>query len=113
MFFWTLQITIMSVIFILLVHHLFLFFKTTLTVPKIKDMVNAPNHKYEQIYNTIASSSKPDFLAPIEDTLSPKASSTKESMKESMKDELKHFLKQSGNKGIVSSNEVSSSYTNF
>lgn len=55
---WTLQITIISIIFIFLVHHLINFFKSTLTVPKIKDLVNSPNKKYEQIYNTISNSNK-------------------------------------------------------
>jgi hypothetical protein len=56
MLLWTLQITIISVILIFLVHHLISFFKTTLTTPKIKDLVNSPAQKYEDIYNTISSS---------------------------------------------------------
>jgi hypothetical protein len=43
---WTIQITIISLIFILLLHHLFQFFKNTLTVPKVKDLVNSPHKKY-------------------------------------------------------------------
>jgi hypothetical protein len=31
-----------------------MFFKTTLTVPKIKDLVNSPNQKYQNIYDTIS-----------------------------------------------------------
>ena len=34
-----------------------MFFKTTLTVPKIKDLVNSPNQKYQNIYDTISNSS--------------------------------------------------------
>ena len=34
-------------------HHLILFFKTTLTVPKIKDLVNSSNQKYQNIYDTL------------------------------------------------------------
>ena len=37
---WILQITIISIVLIFLVHYLFNFFKSTLTVPKIKDLVN-------------------------------------------------------------------------
>jgi hypothetical protein len=39
---WVIQITIISFVLIFLVHHLINFFKSTLTVPKIKDLVNAP-----------------------------------------------------------------------
>ena len=34
-----------------------MFFKTTLTVPKIKDLVNSPNQKYQNIYDTISNNS--------------------------------------------------------
>lgn len=51
---WIIQITIISIILIFLVHHLIHFFKTVLTVPKIKDLVNSPNQKYKNIYETIS-----------------------------------------------------------
>jgi len=82
MLFWTLQITVISIILIFLVHHLILFFKSTLTVPKVKDLVNAPVQKYESIYNTISSSSN---------TTNPITQPTHDI--QSMKDELKNFLK--------------------
>jgi hypothetical protein len=87
MLFWTLQITIISIILIFLVHHLILFFKTTLTVPKVKDLVNAPAQKYENIYNTISSRDYTDSLLPTIPlpTAIPEA--------KSMKEELKNFLK--------------------
>jgi hypothetical protein len=50
---WIIQITIISIILIFLVHHLINFFKSTLTVPKIKDLVNTPTKKYENIYSII------------------------------------------------------------
>jgi hypothetical protein len=79
---WTIQITIISLIFIILLHHLFQFFKNTLTVPKIKDLVNAPNKKYQNIINHIEYKNhlrEPNIL-PSES-------------KENMKNELKNFLK--------------------
>ena len=54
---WIIQITIVSIILIFLVHHLINFFKSTLTIPKIKDLVNSPNQKYENMYNIIKSGS--------------------------------------------------------
>jgi hypothetical protein len=53
---WILQISIISIIFIFLVHHLLCFFKTTLTVPKMKDLVNSPVKKYQDIFDTISNS---------------------------------------------------------
>jgi cell shape-determining protein MreC len=57
MLYWTIQFTIISVILIFLVHHLIHFFKSTLTVPKIKDLVNTPTQKYENMYNIIKQNS--------------------------------------------------------
>ena len=51
---WILQITIISIVLIFLVHYLFNFFKSTLTVPKIKDLVNSPTQKYENMFNIIS-----------------------------------------------------------
>lgn len=87
---WVIQITIISIIIIILVHHLINFFKSTLTVPKIKDLVNTPSQKYENIYNIINSntSSKSDNDYTLIDLL-PK----KEPEDNSMKNELKNFLK--------------------
>jgi len=50
---WIIQITIISIILIFLVHHLINFFKSVLTVPKIKDLENTPNEKYKNIYDNI------------------------------------------------------------
>jgi hypothetical protein len=53
MLFWTIQVTIISIILIFLVHHLLVFFKTNLTTPKVKDLVNAPTQKYDAIFNAM------------------------------------------------------------
>jgi hypothetical protein len=110
MLIWTLQTTTISIIMIFLVHHLIIFFKTTLTVPKIKDLVNAPTKKYENIYNTIGLSKniKLSELIGTDDKKSYEGTTNindidiktefesyiplKPDLK-SMKDELKNFLK--------------------
>lgn len=48
-----LQITFASVIFIFITHYLINFFKDNLTVPKVKDLVNAPSRRYETMYDII------------------------------------------------------------
>jgi hypothetical protein len=81
---WIIQITIVSIILIFLVHHLINFFKSTLTVPKIKDLVNTPNKKYENMYNIINTSNNEEYNFV---DLIPKK-------EETMKNELKNFLKK-------------------
>jgi hypothetical protein len=87
---WILQSSIISIIFIYLVHHLIMFFKTTLTVPKIKDLVNSPNQKYKNIYDTISHNS----ASYTEIDLLPKEGIENETININMKNELKTFLKQ-------------------
>ena len=51
---WIIQATIISIVLIFLVHYLFNFFKSTLTVPKIKDLVNTPTQKYDNMFSIIS-----------------------------------------------------------
>ena len=93
---WIIQISIISIIFIFLVHHLIMFFKSTLTVPKIKDLVNSPNQKYQNIYDTIShnSTSYTDIeLLPNNDMINMNSSN--------MKNELKTFLKKQLNNDSI------------
>lgn len=93
MLFWTLQITVISIILIFLVHHLILFFKSTLTVPKVKDLVNAPAQKYESIFNTISSSSNQINQINQINKINPSPITQPTHDIQSMKDELKNFFK--------------------
>ena len=52
MLYWVIQITVISIIFILVVHNIFNFLKTTLTVPA-KDLVDVHMEKYKHIYATL------------------------------------------------------------
>ena len=93
---WIIQISLISIIFIFLVHHLLMFFKSTLTVPKIKDLVNSPNQKYQNIYDTIShnSTSYTDIeLLPNNDMINMNSSN--------MKNELKTFLKKQLNNDSI------------
>ena len=77
MVYWTLKWIVVSLILIFLVHYLYLFFKTNLTVPKVKDLVNKPTEKYNEILNTIKALPEPKMETPN---------------KEDMQSELKNFL---------------------
>ena len=112
---WIIQISLISIIFIFLVHHLLMFFKTTLTVPKIKDLVNSSNQKYQNIYNTISHNSfEGDYtdidLLPNNNFMNNESST--------MKNELKSFLKKqlNGNtddNNIIGMESITENFSNF
>jgi cell shape-determining protein MreC len=91
MLLWISQITIISIILIFLVHYLINFFKSTLTIPKIKDLVNSPTQKYKNIYNTIDNKSS-SFNKNTNYKLNELLPKKNEPI--SMKNELKNFLKK-------------------
>jgi hypothetical protein len=93
---WAIQFTVISIILIFLIHHLINFFKSALTVPKIKDLVNMPNKKYENIFSIINSNSNENnmnYELNI-DKLLPKN-------EVNMKNELKNFIKKQLNNDEV------------
>jgi len=65
MIFWSIKMMTISILFIFLVHHLISYFMATLTVPKIKDLVHAPQRKYKEIHQLLASSTAPLSTAPL------------------------------------------------
>jgi hypothetical protein len=94
---WIIQITIISIVLIFLIHHIINFLKSTLTVPKIKDLVNVPIQKYENIYNIINNSTESN--SNYENTNSKKSNNytlidlLPQNEEIDMKSELKNFLK--------------------
>lgn len=107
MFSWVIQATFISIIFILLVHHLIQILKDTLTYPKVKDLVNVPTKKYEDIYNVLnqvvvgQSRDRSSDTTPIHnldiytDKLLPDLETTKPVDDDNnMKNELKNFIKK-------------------
>lgn len=102
---WILQITIISIVLIFLVHYLFNFFKSTLTVPKIKDLVNTPAQKYENMFSIISKSNLDHIISANlngdtninNNTISEYTLTDllpKQETKSDMKNELKQFLKK-------------------
>ena len=121
---WIIQISLISIILIFLVHHLIGFFKTTLTVPKIKDLVNSPSQKYQTMFDTISKGDlnpgKFDYgsnsnsnsytaidLLPTEMQFNGADNTSfvlDTSTKDVMKDELKSFLKKQMNTSNTNNN---------
>jgi hypothetical protein len=50
---WFIQVSVVSLIIIYVIHNLYSFFKDTLTVPKIKDMVKRPQQKYDTLFREL------------------------------------------------------------
>ena len=121
---WILQITIISIVLIFLVHYLFNFFKSTLTVPKIKDLVNSPTQKYENMFNIISKNNskipnKKDYNDNNDNIENYNDNNdnneytltdllpTQQQNKTDMKNELKNFLKKQMNKSDDTNNTTS------
>jgi type II secretory pathway component PulC len=85
--------SILSLILIILVHYLFTFFKTNLTIPKVKDLVNKPQKQYEALFDTMKESNIKQQPIPTETN-------------ENMKDELKNYLKELSNKPMLSNSNT-------
>ena len=111
MLYWTIKITIISITLIFLVHHLISFFTSTLTVPKIKDILSSTTQKYDLIYNIISKPDLPTQYVPQHQCV-PQQNENEESYNKStsidllpntssddnMKLELKNFIKKQMNK---------------
>jgi len=106
MLFWIIRQTIISIILIISVHYIYIFFKKNLTIPKTKDLVNKPSEQYKKIYKSLSKKNEPS---------------------KEMKNELKNYLKTlhtsknntnnniNNNSNIQSANGVfdSSNFTTF
>ena len=66
MLYWTIRWILFSLILIFLVHYLYTFLTNTLTIPKVKDLVNKPTEKYDEILNTIKSEPNKDNVSITE-----------------------------------------------
>lgn len=101
---WAVQWTIISLVLILLVHYLYSFFIDTLTVPKVKDLVNKPIQQYN------------DILSDIKNNSSNEAVIDKSEMQNELRDFLSNIKKSPQNTSVDTyepSNLGGSSYSTF
>ncbi len=103
------QWAIISLILIILIHYLYRFFKNTLTVPKIKDLVNKPIDEYKEIYDTIRQNNSNN-----QKTINlNKQTNSDTNQNKTMKDELKNYLTNlnsvSGNENSIGENNQDNS----
>ena len=51
--------SILSIVILMLLHHIYSYLKKNLTIPRVHDMVNKPEKKYQEIYNKLQSEDHP------------------------------------------------------
>ena len=88
MWYWIIKVSILSLVFIFLLHYLYSFFVSTLTVPKVKDLVTLPQEKYDKMFHSLQQP-----LQCMNDNNDNNATATTQ---QSMKEDLIHFLKDLG-----------------
>jgi hypothetical protein len=95
---WALQWTIISLILIMLVHYLYSFFINTLTVPKVRDLINKPAERYNEILSQDIQRPQETSVVDIDE------------MQAELRDFLTNIKKcDSGSEGnIISANEAGS-----
>ena len=84
MLLWTIKWVIISLTLIFLAHYLFIFFTNTLTVPKVKDLVNKPSVCYSELLSNTRSPEK----------VLPPTKGNNNNATASMQDELNTFLRE-------------------
>ncbi len=112
---WIIQMSVISLILIVLVHYLFTFFKTNLTIPKVKDLVNKPQKQYEALFDTMKDTtihhhmSEPEYTNIKDNVKSDVSKSESISMKNELKNYLKELSESKKTNGLVSTSNTSMS----
>ena len=99
---WFIQNILFSISLIVVIHYLYIYFETTLTAPKVKDLIHCPKQKYKSLFDTINKNldglqqeriQKPVFQEEPRDlgTIQPEKKETND-----MKTDLKLFLRGIG-----------------
>jgi hypothetical protein len=111
MWYWIIKVSILSLIFIFLLHYLYSFFISTLTVPKVKDLVTLPQKKYNEMFDSLQQQQQQQIQLQ-------RINGNNET--QSMKEDLIHFLKDLGSSstsistsGFTSGNPFDSNISSF
>jgi uncharacterized membrane protein YgcG len=99
MWYWIFKVSILSLIFIFLLHYLYSFFISTLTIPKVKDLVTLPQQKYDELFHSLE---KNKHIQGI--NKGGTGNNATPSSSQSMKDELIRFMKEIGGSGSGGAN---------
>lgn len=85
-----LQIIIISILIIILTHYFFVFLKSNLTLPKLKDLLDNPRERYENMYRVIDNENKDEIFQDNNTG----TTSINDLPEQNMKNELKTFLNE-------------------
>ena len=101
MLFFTLKTICIYLLLISLIHYLYKFFKNTLTTPKVKDLVNTPTKKYNDMFANINSDNdylpKPKIMSQqntSQQNTSQQNTSQSNTSQQNMQMELVNFLNE-------------------
>lgn len=112
MWYWIIKVSILSFILIFLLHYLYSFFISTLTVPKVKDLVTLPQQKYDEMFHSLQQQQQQQQLLNSNiNNNSNNANANNSSSTQSMKDDLINFLKDIGSSS-TSNNTFSNTLSN-
>lgn len=64
---WLIQNILFSVSLIIVIHYLYIYFETTLTSPKVKDLIHCPKQKYKSLFDTINKNLDNDYIRKLDD----------------------------------------------
>lgn len=114
MWYWIIKVSILSLVFIFLLHYLYSFFISTLTVPKVKDLVTLPQKKYNEMFDSLQQQQQQQqmLLQPMQRINGNNENSANAST-QSMKEDLIHFLKDLGSASASASEGLYSFDTNI
>jgi len=96
MWYWIIKVSILSFILIFLLHYLYSFFISTLTVPKVKDLVTLPQQKYDEMFHSLQQQQHITSNASSNASSINNNNSNSNATSQSMKDDLINFLKEIG-----------------
>jgi hypothetical protein len=91
MLLWIIQISIIFIILIIIVHHLFIFLQNNFSIPIIKDFVDI-DEKYQNMLNTIQEKDV-SLINDLPITNDSQRQQTEQEEQIDMKNELKKFVK--------------------
>jgi hypothetical protein len=112
MWYWIIKVSILSLVFIFLLHYLYSFFVSTLTVPKVKDLVTIPQEKYDEMFHSL----QKQPLQPLQRINDNNDNNATATTQQSMKEDLIHFLKDlgssssSGSQGLLYNSNAATAF---
>ena len=108
---WIAQVVSVSFVIIFILHNLYFFFKETLTVPKMKDMVKRPQQMYDALFRELRMQNEVPNNAS---TSSSTDANDANDASDTMKTELKRYLMElNASSGAAEPQSHSLSNSNF